>query len=219
MSNSARWGESVSYPVHPGRGHPELGSKTPEQLRPPSTTGPVSHSEHSGLGTNACSTARRARHERKCQHKGRDTNLKASAKGMTRMRTERAWRERERQRWLSVGGNIPPIPPPSNHRSWPRKHPKRDISLEVYNMWLLQDHQLRSLLRGPHIVGQLTSMTLDGCWRYLCQHRKALHWKADQLSALRKHNVLFWTCCNFGCVQLPPLNPHSRRNPSTTSSA
>ena len=41
----------------------------------------------------------------------------------------------------------------------------------------------------------------------VCQHCSALHWKAEQLSASKKDNVLFGTCCNSGRVQLPPLDP------------
>ena len=39
-----------------------------------------------------------------------------------------------------------------------------------------------------------------------CQHCDALHWKAERLSASRKANILYGTCCNSGRVQLPPLD-------------
>ena len=41
----------------------------------------------------------------------------------------------------------------------------------------------------------------------VCQHCKALHWKAERLSTSRKNSALFGTCCNSGRVQLPPLDP------------
>ena len=41
----------------------------------------------------------------------------------------------------------------------------------------------------------------------VCQHCQALHWKGERLTASRKDNVVFGTCCNSGRVELPPLEP------------
>ena len=51
-----------------------------------------------------------------------------------------------------------------------------------------------------HDLGQMSDV---------CQHCSTLHWKAEQLSASKKVNVLFGTCCNSGRVRLSPLDSTS----------
>jgi len=108
-------------------GHPTLPLTPPatnasRQRRLAPTPIPTPRSEPSGAGTNARSIAQRARRERERQ-----------------------------QRLLSTGSNVPPTPPPSNHRTRPGKHLKEILSRLVIDTWLLQDHQPRCLLH-EHLI-------------------------------------------------------------------